>query len=177
MTGRLLLVLMVFLAGGCTPFQQKHWSPDQPGLRVISGVPYRPQEQRDDCGPSALASLLAYRGREVSVAEIARAVYDPRLGGSLLPDMENYARQQGFGTRSGRGDLDLLRQAIDAGRPVVIPIETGFWRLSRPHYLVVFGYEPRRFLAHAGVREGAFIDADDLLRRWEKMNRLYLYLE
>lgn len=177
MTCRLLLALMVFLASGCTPFQQMHWSPGQPGLRVISDVPYRPQELRDDCGPAAVASLLAFEGRTVSVAEIARAVYDPRLGGSLLPDMENFIRQEGFGTRSGRGDLELLRQAIDAGRPVVIPVETGFWRLSRPHYLVVFGYDQRRFLAHAGVKEGVFIDADELLRRWEKMNRLYLYLE
>jgi ABC-type bacteriocin/lantibiotic exporter with double-glycine peptidase domain len=174
---RLLLVLTVFLASGCTPFQQHHWSPEQSGLRVITGVPFRPQEQQDDCGPSALASVLAYRGQSVPVAEIANAVYDPRLGGSLLPDMENYVRQQGFATRSGRGDLALLRQAIDAGRPVVIPVETGIWRVSRPHYVVVFGYDQRRFLAHAGVQEGVFIDADDLLRRWEKMNRLYLYLE
>ncbi|HXV21773.1 MAG TPA: C39 family peptidase [Desulfuromonadales bacterium] len=177
MTGRLLLVLIALAASGCTPFRQEFWTREQVGLHVIQGVPYRPQEQRDDCGPSALASLLAYRGRDVPVGEISRAVYEPKLGGSLLPDMENFARQQGFATRSGRGDLDLLRQAIDADRPVVIPIETGFWRISRPHYLVVFGYDQRRFLTHAGVREGVFIDADELLRRWEKMNRLYLYLE
>jgi ABC-type bacteriocin/lantibiotic exporter with double-glycine peptidase domain len=176
-TVRLLLFLILFLAAGCTPFQQKNWSPGQPGLRVIEAVPFRPQEQRDDCGPSALASVLAHRGREVPVAAIALAVYEPKLGGSLLPDMENFARQQGFATRSGRGDLDLLRQEVAAGRPVVIPLETGFWRLSRPHYVVIFGYDQRRFLAHAGVREGVFIDADELLLRWEKMNRLYLYLE
>ena len=174
---RLLLVLMAFVATGCTPFQQQHWSPGQPGLRVISDVPYFPQEQRDDCGPAAVATLLSYEGRAVPVAEISRAVYDPRLGGSLLPDMENFVGQLGFATRSGRGDLDLLRQAIDAGRPVVIPVETGFWHISRPHYVVLFGYDQRRFLAHAGVRESVFIDAGELLRRWEKMNRLYLYLE
>ena len=177
MTLRLLLFLAALVASGCAPFRQEAWSPDQSGLRVIAGVPFQPQEQRDDCGPAALASLLAYRGRATSVAEIARAVYDRRLGGSLLPDLENYARQQGFATRSGRGDPELLRRAIDAGRPVMIPVETGFWRISRPHYLVVFGYDQRRFLAHAGVREGVFIGEDDLLSRWEKMNRLYLYLE
>lgn len=177
MTGRLLLTLILLLAGGCTPFQQMNWSPGQPGLQFIEAVPFRPQEQRDDCGPSALASVLAHRGREVPVADIARAVYEPKLGGSLLPDMENFARQQGFATRSGRGDLELLRQAVAAGRPVVIPIETGFWHISRPHYVVVFGYDQRRFLVHAGVREGVFIDADELFLRWEKMNRLYLYLE
>lgn len=177
MTGRWLPVLTALLVVGCTPFQQTQWSPGQPGLHVIAGVPFYPQQQEDDCGPSALASILAYRGQSVTVAKIADTVYDSRLGGSLLPDMENYARQRGFATRSGRGNPELLRQAVDAGRPVVIPIETGFWRLSRPHYIVIFGYDRRRFLAHAGVREGVFIDADDLLQRWEKMNRLYLYLE
>jgi ABC-type bacteriocin/lantibiotic exporter with double-glycine peptidase domain len=176
-TGRLLLILAVFVASGCAPFRQEFRGSELPGMRVIEGVPYHPQEQRDDCGPAALASLLDYRGREMPVAEIARAVYDRRLGGSLLPDLENYARQQGFATRSGRGDPELLRRAVDAGRPVMIPVETGFWRVSRPHYLVVFGYDQRRFLAHAGVREAVLIDAADLLSRWEKMNRLYLYLE
>lgn len=177
MTGRWLAVLIALLVVGCTPFQQTQWSPAQAGLHVIAGVPFYPQEQKDDCGPSALASVLAFRGQSVPVAKIAEAIYDSRLGGSLLPDMENYARQQGFATRSGRGHLNLLRQVVDAGRPVVIPVETGFWSLTRPHYVVIFGYDQQRFLAHAGVREGVFIDADDLLRRWEKMNRLYLYLE
>ena len=93
MTGRLLLVLIALAASGCTPFRQEFWTREQVGLHVIQGVPYRPQEQRDDCGPSALASLLAYRGRDVPVGEISRAVYEPKLGGSLLPDMENFARQ------------------------------------------------------------------------------------
>jgi len=176
-TCRWLPVLIALLVFGCTPFQQKQWSPAQTGLHVIAGVPFFPQQQQDDCGPSALASVLAFRGQSVPVAKIAEAVYDPRLGGSLLPDMENFARQRGFATRSGRGHLELLRQAVDAGRPVVIPLETGFWHLSRPHYVVIFGYDQQRFLVHAGVKEGVFIDADQLLQRWEKLNRLYLYLE
>lgn len=101
----------------------------------------------------------------------------PELGGSLLPDLENFARWQGLATRSGRGDLELLRRQIDAGRPVLIPVETGLWRVSRPHYLVVIGYDRTRFLVHAGLLEGVFIDSDELLARWEKMSRLYLYLE
>jgi hypothetical protein len=113
----------------------------------------------------------------LSVAEVTRAVYTPALGGSLLPDLENFARAQGFVTRSGRGDLALLRQQIDAGRPVLIPVETGFWVATRPHYLVVFGYAAEGFLVHAGTLEGVFIKSDDLRAQWKKMNHLYLYLE
>lgn len=175
--GCLLLVLLLLAAGGCSPFRTASWSPEQPELHVVKEVPFRAQQQRDDCGPAALASLLAHAGRDIPVEEIARAVYDPKLGGTLLPDLENYARHQGLTTRSGRGDLGLLRQQIDAGRPVMLPIETGFWHISRPHYIVAFGYDPHRFLVHAGVRESVYVDSDALLSRWEKMNRLYLYLE
>lgn len=171
------LLPFLVLGAGCSPFQQRPWSPDQPGLHVVERVAFRAQESRDDCGPAALASVLGHRGRDLPVAEIGRAVYTPALGGSLLPDMENFARRQGFITRSGRGDIDLLRQQIDAGRPVMIPVETGLWVATRPHYLVVFGYDENSFLVHAGTRGGVFIRAADLLARWGKMNRLYLYLE
>jgi hypothetical protein len=94
-----------------------------------------------------------------------------------LPDLENFARRQGFSTRSGRGDLDLLRRVVAAGRPIMIPVETGLKTVSRPHYLVVFGYDSKGFHVHAGVKESVYIEAKALLPRWEKMNRLYLYLD
>lgn len=174
---RFLLAFMLLCGCGCTPFQSPPRSPGQPGLQIVEAVPFRAQESRDDCGPAALASLLDHRGMHLSVAEVTRAVYTPALGGSLLPDLENFARAQGFVTRSGRGDLVLLRQQIDAGRPVLIPVETGFWVATRPHYLVIFGYAAEGFLAHAGTLEGVFIKSDDLRAQWEKMNHLYLYLE
>lgn len=113
----------------------------------------------------------------MAIATVARGVTTPQLGGALLPDLENFARRQGFATRSGRGDLVLLRRQIDAGRPVLIPVDMGFWLATRPHYLVVFGYNERGFIAHNGMEAEAFIDAGELLARWEKMNSLYLYLE
>jgi hypothetical protein len=111
------------------------------------------------------------------VAEITAAVYLPALGGSLLPDLENFARAQGFATRSGRGDLALLRREVDAGRPVMLPVQLGFWGVSRPHYVVVYGYAGEQFLAHAGTREGVWLSAPDLLSRWDRMGRLFLLLE
>lgn len=174
---RFVSIFMLLCGCGCSPFQTHPWSPGQPGLHHVEGVPFRAQESRDDCGPAALATLFDHKGKHLSVAEVTRAVYTPALGGTLLPDMENFARRQGFVTRTGRGDLALLRQQIDAGRPVLLPVETGFSVASRPHYLVVFGYDAEAFLAHAGTLEGVFISSESLLARWEKMNRLYLYLE
>ncbi len=104
-------------------------------------------------------------------------VYDPLLGGSLLPELENFARAQGVETRSGRGTPGLLRQLVDSDRPVLIPIESGFFGLSRGHYLVVIGYSPTGYVVHNGLADGVFISAGRLEPRWQAMNRLYLYLD
>jgi len=177
MTLRSIAFLTLFLSCGCSTYQRHDWSPGKGGVRAVPGVPFLAQQSRDDCGPAALASLLAQKGKEIPLETITREVYTPALGGSLLPDMENFARLQGFATHTGRGDPELLRRQIDAGRPVIIPVDMGVWRVGRPHYLVVFGYDETRFLVHAGAQRDLFIDADELHTRWEKMNSLYLYLE
>ncbi len=148
-----------------------------PDLRVIAGVPFRQQQAREDCGPAALSSLLSHRGIDVPVTEIARATYSPALGGSLLPDLENFARNQGVETRSGRGDILWLRRLIDSGTPVMIPIETGFGGVSFPHYIVVYGFDREGFLVHAGEEGEVYIRNERLRPRWKKFNSLYLYLE
>jgi ABC-type bacteriocin/lantibiotic exporter with double-glycine peptidase domain len=109
--------------------------------------------------------------------QIRAATYTPALQGSLLPDLENYARSLGYKTCSGRGDLTLLRGTIDAGIPLLIPLEMGRWALTRPHYVVVYGYTDSDFVVHAGKQENMTIAAADLDRCWQKLNRLYLYLE
>ncbi len=177
MTVRLAIIIALLLGCGCTTFRQHDRRAGEAGLHVVSGVPSVAQQSRSDCGAAALAALLAHRGREMPVATIAQKVDIPELGGSLPPDLENFARGQGFETRSGRGDLALLRRQVDAGRPVIVPVQLGFWHFSRPHYLVVFGYTDRDFLVHAGTGEGLFIAGDELADRWAKMNSLYLYLE
>lgn len=171
----LLLLTLLTPAGGCSPFRASAL-PEGRALQALD-VPFRAQQSRDDCGPAALASLLAHRGRELPVAEITRVVYSPALRGSLLPDLENYARSQGFATRSGRGEPDLLRRQLAAGRPLLIPVQSGFGPLSRPHYLVVYGQDADGFLVHAGTRPALYITDRELLPRWERLNRLYLYLE
>lgn len=165
------------LMAGCASPLQPSWSPASPGLQVVEGVPFFPQRTSDDCGPAALAALLAYRGVTPDLDHIEVIVYDKRLGGSLLADMENYARQLGLEARTGRGELSLLRELIDQATPVIVLVDRGFGPLRRPHYLVVFGYDQQeRFLVYDGQTAGLFMSAEELRRRWQAMNRLYLYL-
>jgi len=140
-------------------------------------VPFVSQARINDCGPAALASVLAFHGLDTSLDEVTRAVFTPVLDRTLLPDMENHARRLGFSTRSGRGDADALRRDIDLGLPVIILLEMGGPMFSQGHYVVVFGHDPEGFLMHVGDRADMFLSRRELLERWEPMNRLYLVLE
>lgn len=173
---RLLLILVIFCAG-CMQrpaFQQVQ---DSFPLAVRLDVPFVPQTRINDCGPAALASVLVFHGRHVELDELTRRVFTPGLGRSLLPDMENHARSLGFATRSGRGDLPLVRAMIDSGGPVILLLDMGTKLFSQGHYVVVYGHDPDGLLMHMGTRGDVYLPNRDLLDRWERMNRLYLFLE
>ncbi|WP_158269682.1 cysteine peptidase family C39 domain-containing protein [Desulfonatronum sp. SC1] len=144
---------------------------------IFLDVPFVPQNQENDCGPAALASLLTHRNHALPLATITAEVFTPALGRTLLPDMENYARSLGLSPVTGRGDLDFLEQRINAGDPVVLLLDMGRMTTSQGHYVVLVGHAPEGFLMHSGHEAYRFMAADTLKQRWSRMNNLYLYLE
>ncbi|HEY5461125.1 MAG TPA: C39 family peptidase, partial [Deferrimonas sp.] len=62
---------------------------------VIAGVPFLPQED-DTCGPSSLAMVLGFLGRNVDTAEIVRETRTEGLKGTLITDLTGAARRRGF---------------------------------------------------------------------------------
>jgi ABC-type bacteriocin/lantibiotic exporter with double-glycine peptidase domain len=176
--GLCLLGLMAMLSmAGC--MQRPAFQPDREisARTVRLKVSFIPQTQINDCGPSALAAVLAFHGRDESLDDITRAVFTPVLERTLLPDMENHAKSLGLSTNSGHGDLAMLRSRIDAGTPVILLLEMGGKMYSQGHYVVVFGHDPEGFLMHAGTKADVFLSERELLERWEPMNRLYLVVE
>lgn len=169
--GALLAVAVLFAA--CTPWR----APNPAALDVSLEVPFHKQQRGDDCAAAALASLLDHAGAPVPPAQIDEAVYDPRLGGTLLADMENYVESLGLEPRSGRGSLRTLRRIVSDGRPVIIPVDMGWGPLRQPHYVVIHGFGTEVFAAHAGTRSDVLIAGEELERRWNRMGRLYLFLD
>lgn len=74
------------------------------------------------------------------------------------------------------GGTDLLRQRLEAGYPILIPLELGWGGVSQPHYVVVVGQDRGGFFLRPGNRPLAYIAEAELENRWSKMNHLYLYL-
>lgn len=139
----------------------------------IGGVPFVKQE-RGLCGPAALSSVMTYYGTAVGQDVIAKVVYSEKLKGTLISDLENYARSRHFKTTLGQGTIERLKQFIDQGKPVIVPVDMGFWIISQPHYLLVFGYNAEGVLAHTGDEPSQIISYSVLERQWNKTGRTFL---
>ena len=139
----------------------------------IDGVPFYKQD-REKCGPASLASVLAYYGVPIQPDAISESTYDPKLKGSLITDLENYARRMGFITESGQGDMERLKKFIDNRKPVIALVDTGMWIAAKPHYLVLFGYNDEGFVMHDGENPSQVCPYPEFFRMWEKMGRIYL---
>jgi len=139
----------------------------------IQGVPFVTQA-RQQCGPAALSSVLAYYGVELDPETIAETTHNEKLQGSLITDLENFARVQAFRTKSARGTVDELKASIREGKPVIALVDLRRWFVAQPHYLVVFGYSPEGLIAHDGERASRLFRYPDFERMWEKMGRVYL---
>jgi ABC-type bacteriocin/lantibiotic exporter with double-glycine peptidase domain len=142
-----------------------------PVTSIIAGVPFLPQED-DTCGPSSLAMVLGFLGRNVDTAEIVRETRTEGLKGTLITDLTSAARRRGFSAEVADLDLPRLRERISAGVPVILLVDLGIWSWSRPHYLVAYGWTPEGVVAHSGREQAKVIPFSTLDAQWAKMGRL-----
>jgi predicted double-glycine peptidase len=141
----------------------------------IEGVPFIRQDSQF-CGPSSLASVMTFHGFPADQKTIGAAVYSEKLQGALITDLERYARQKGFETKSGRGTVEGLKTEIDRKQPVIVLVDLGFWVVSKPHYLVVIGYDDEGFTAHDGFEASKRYHYDEFREIWGKMGNAYLLI-
>lgn len=165
----------LFLVGGCSPPPAAHLPAAVPGAaaatRVLAGVPFFPQEE-DTCGPSSLAMLLRFHGKDASTRELVEETRTAGLRGTLITDLAAAARRRGLPAEVTALDMPGLRRRIVAGEPAVLLVDLGAWAWSRPHYLVAFGVTPEGVVAHSGRREGTVVPYGVLDAQWAKMGRL-----
>jgi hypothetical protein len=175
----LLTCGILFTQGGCAAGAGARkdagavFPPDAPVKRssIIEGVPFLPQEE-DTCGPSSLAMVLGFLGRDVTTQEIVRETRTEGLRGTLITDLTGAARRRGFAAEVADLDLPRLRERISAGEPVLLLVDLGIWSWSRPHYLVAYGWTPEGVVAHSGRERGKVIPFSTLDAQWAKMGRL-----
>ena len=96
-----------------------------------------------DCGPAALAMVLTWAGKKISMDEIKPKVITPDKEGSLPTDIIATARSLGMLTFKVK-DLTSIVRSVKAGNPVIAFFNMGFPNLPIWHYVVVVGYDLER---------------------------------
>lgn len=149
------------------------------GLRIIA-------QSFNNCGPANLTMLLNFYGHDDRQADVGSVVKPIREDANVSPwEMVAYANDHTPLTADyfAGGDLDLLKQFIAAGFPVMV--EKGYEPSARlgwmGHYLTLIGYNESRqtFTAldsYLGPWDssGREIGYDELLTYWQQFNYIYL---
>jgi tetratricopeptide (TPR) repeat protein len=157
------------LLGGCAAYP-----PLPSGVAPIEldTVPFFAQTEYQ-CGPAALATILANEGSAVAASDLVDAVYVAGLRGSLQPELLGATRRHGFVPYVLEPTADALFAELAAGRPVLVLQNLGLERLPVWHYAVVVGFDPERehVILRSGTERRRLERAERFLRSWERADR------
>lgn len=135
-----------------------------PAQRELVDTPFFAQ-QRYQCGPAALATVLVAHGIAVQPDELVGRVYLPAREGSVTIEMEATARHYGQLVYPLAPKLEAVLREVAAGNPVLVLQNLGLSWYPKWHYAVVVGYDLaagtiilrsgviRRYLESMGVFE------------------------
>ncbi|WP_461482730.1 PA2778 family cysteine peptidase, partial [Porticoccus sp.] len=148
--------LLLLLLTGCvaTPQTDALLSGAVPvavGARELSEVPFFSQ-QKYQCGPAALATLLADSGLDITPGELVPMVYVPERKGSFQVEMLAAARQHERIPYQIAPQLNAVIAEVSAGNPVLVLQNLGTGWYPRWHYAVVVGFDLARgeFILRSG---------------------------
>ncbi len=133
--------LFVFATGCATIPDHIRQLPEQTQTIELHETPFFPQE-RFQCGPAALATVLVSSGVEVSVTDLVDKVYLPGREGSLQVELLAATRTSGRIPYLLDGTLASLYTELDLNRPVLVLQNLGVAALPRWHYAAVVGIDP-----------------------------------
>jgi hypothetical protein len=128
-----------------------------PGLQqpvVVANVPFFPQDAYQ-CGPAALATLLAASELAVTPEQLVPLVYVPGRQGSFQVELVAAARSFGRLAYRIAPTLEALFTEVAAGHPVLVLQNLGIDWIPRWHFAVVKGFDvqSRTVLLNSGVHE------------------------
>ena len=142
-----------------------------PSQAEIAPVPFFAQKAYQ-CGPAAMAMVLAWSGMQVTPDDLVPVVYTPDRKGSLQSDLIGAAR------RSGRlaypiAGVDCLLSEIAAGHPVIVLQNLGLRGLPRWHYAVAIGYDlaAEQIILHTGAAERRRVAFTTFQHTWRRADQ------
>ncbi|KGE02766.1 PA2778 family cysteine peptidase [Pseudohaliea rubra] len=159
--------LLLTLVAGCS------LSPARPPAGAdasveLAAVPFFPQA-RYQCGPAALATVLAATSLPVTADALVDAVYLPGREGSLQAELAAAARRHGRVPFPVAASEEALVAELSAGHPVLILQNLGLDSLPRWHYAVVVGYrvDTAQWVLRSGRERRRLEGVRAFRRHWE----------
>jgi len=134
----------------------------------LVAVPFFPQE-RYQCGPAALATVLVNSGVDVKPDELVSQVYVPAREGSFQVELKAATRAYGRIPFEPDADAAALFAELAAGNPVLVLQNLGLDWWPKWHYAVVVGYDPQRgkVILRSGRQDRREESMARFLRSWE----------
>lgn len=135
----------------------------------LTGTPFFPQE-RYQCGPAALATVLSASGVAVTPEALVDQVYVPGRQGSLQAELIASARRHGRIPYRLPGTQAALAAELGAGRPVLVLQNLGVELIPRWHYAVVIGLDPAEdaYVLRSGTERRRVTGRSLFLRTWAR---------
>ncbi len=138
--------LLCLVASGCSlPLQSQRlgeWEVARQSTE-LTATPFFPQE-RYQCGPAALATVLSASGVAVSPDALRDQVYLPGREGSLQAEILAAARRHDRIPYPLQPQLEELLQELRDGHPILVLQNLGLSWAPRWHYAVVVGFDAER---------------------------------
>jgi ABC-type bacteriocin/lantibiotic exporter with double-glycine peptidase domain len=175
----LLPLALTFAAPACYRGSARAVSPAEaavatrdPSWELVDGVPFVAQASDRDCGPAALAMVLAHFGAAASLEEVAARVPadDLRHGaGVRAGTLRDLARARGLQAFVVSGTFNDLLEQVSRGRPVLVGLaKPMLGGRAAAHYEVVVGMNRARKLIRSldparGLRENTL---EGFAREW-----------
>ncbi len=111
-----------------------------PDVVELKEVPFFPQDDYQ-CGPAALATVLASLKPGITPDQLVSQVYLPGRQGSLQVEMLAATRRHGMVAYQLSPRYDSVLREVAAGTPVIVLQDYGVWPISIWHYAVIIGYD------------------------------------
>lgn len=164
------LIACLFSVGGCAvnpPLDLADTGTRAPGP-ILLDVPFHPQEE-NQCGPAALATVLAATGIETTPERLSPGLYLPAREGSLQIELQGATRREGRIPYLLNPEPRSLLAELEAGRPVLVLQNLRTPGFPAWHYAVLIGFDVERneLRLNSGPNAGLAMAAPRFLRTWD----------
>ena len=178
--GHLVVFCVLLSLTACITLKPRAVTPG-PGARTLEGVPTI-DSGVERCAAASLAGVATFWGRPTATDTLHEELPKAEGGGVLSIDLLLAARDLGFESLLIAGDRDLIRDSINAGKPLILMLQI-FDAIGHKgdlfHYVVVDGFDPNQDLVrvHFGDGNARWIRLEKIASAWADTDYATILIE